>query len=79
MSNNSMEGKLNAVYFIDEYCKQRKDTRTQFVPVDLWQPSCPEEVIINCKPGFFIAPISIVYQLDIGADDKLDYFMLTTK
>lgn len=79
MSNNSMEGKLNAVYFIDEYCKQRRDTRSQFVPVDLWQPSCMEEVIVNCKPGFFIAPLSIVYRLNISDDDRIDYFMLTTK
>lgn len=79
MSNNSMEGKLNAVYFMDEYCKPRRDTRSQFVPVDLWQPSCMEEVIVNCKPGFFIAPLSVIYRLDISKDDKTDYFMLTTK
>ena len=80
MSNNkSMEGKLNAIYFIDEYCKPRRDTRTQFVPVDLWQPSTPEEVIVNCKPGYFIAPISIVYQLEVGPDDNIDYFVLPTK
>ena len=79
MSNNSMEGKLNAVYFLDEFCRQRPDTRTTFVPVDQWQPSCPEEVIINCKPGYFIAPLSVVYRLNIDPEDKTDYFMLTTK
>ena len=46
----SMEGKLNAIYFLDEFCKPRRDNRTQFVPVDLWTPANENEVIINCKP-----------------------------
>ena len=79
MSNNTMEGKLNAVYFLDEFCRRRRDNRTQFVPVDLWQPSSPDEVIVNCKPGFFIAPISVVFRLDVSPEDRIDYFMLTTK
>ena len=75
----TMEGKINAIYFMDEYTKPRRDNRTQFVPVDLWQPSCPEEVIINCKPGFFIAPLSVIFNLNIDPNDKLNYFMLSTK
>lgn len=75
----NMEGKLNAVYFLDEFCQKRKDNRTQFVPVDLWQPSNPNEVIINTKPGFFIAPISVIFNLNLSPDDKLDYFILSTK
>lgn len=76
---STMEGKLNAIYFVDEFCRPRKDERQQFVPVDLWQPSTANEVIINCKPGFFIAPISILFNLNLNADDKLNYFMLSTK
>ena len=75
----SMEGKLNAIYFLDEFCKPRRDNRTQFVPVDLWTPANENEVIINCKPGFFIAPLSIIFGLNIDPNDKLNYFMLSTK
>ena len=74
-----MEGKLNAIYFLDEFCKPRRDNRTQFVPVDLWTPANENEVIINCKPGFFIAPLSIIFGLNIDPNDKLNYFMLSTK
>ena len=75
----SMEGKLNAIYFLDEFRKPRRDNRTQFVPVDLWTPANENEVIINCKPGFFIAPLSIIFGLNIDPNDKLNYFMLSTK
>lgn len=74
-----MEGKLNAVYFIDQFCKNRRDNRTQFVPVDLWRPSNPNEVIVNCIPGFFVAPISVLFNLNLDINDKMDYFMLSTK
>lgn len=76
---NNLEGKLNAIYFINEFCKPRKDRRTVFVPVDLWMPENENEAIINCKPGFFIAPLSIVFNLDLAPEDKMDYFMLSTK
>ena len=42
---NNLEGKLNAIYFIDEFCKPRKDRRTVFVPVDLWMPENENEAI----------------------------------
>lgn len=75
----NMEGKIPAIYFVDEFLKKRTDTRSQFVPVDLWQPSNPNEVIINCKSGFFIAPLSVVFNLNLPLEDKTDYFILSTK
>ena len=46
------------------------------IPVDKWQPQ-PDEVVINCKPGIFVAPIGAALNLDI--DDKINYFVLSTK
>ena len=73
-----MEGKINAVYF-EDFFRKRRDTRTQFVPVDLWQPTSYDEVIVNCKPGFFIAPLGVMFDLSLESGDKLDYFILSTK
>lgn len=74
----NMEGKINAVYF-EDFFRKRRDTRTQFVPVDLWQPTSYDEVIVNCKPGFFIAPLGVMFDLSLESGDKLDYFILSTK
>ncbi len=44
---------------------------TNRIPVDKWQPQ-PDEVVINCKPGIFVAPIGAALNLDI--DDKISNF-----
>lgn len=75
----TMEGKLNAIYFTDDFCKPRIDKRSEFVPVDLWAPKNPTEVIINCKPGFFFAPLSVLFNVNLGIDDKFNYFILSSK
>jgi len=75
----TFEGKLPAIYYLNEFCSKRTDRRSQFIPVDLWQPQTENEVIVNCKPGFFIAPISVLFNINLGENDKLDYFMLSTK
>lgn len=75
----SMEGKLNAIYFVDEFCQSRVDRRSTLTPVDLWTPQNPNEVIINCKPGFFVAPLSVLFNIELGPNDKMDYFVLSTK
>lgn len=74
-SKETYEGKLNAVYFLNQFGgKQRPD-----IPVDKWEPASPDEVIINCIPGFFIAPISVFRGIETVVGDKFDYFMLATK
>jgi len=77
--SNGYEGKINAVYFMDEFAKGKSNRDKSRVPVDFWEPANPNEVIINCKPGFFIAPLSVMYGIDGDQNDKLDYFMLSTK
>ena len=67
-------GKLNAVYFRNEFGKKREKPG---VPVDKWSPASPEEVIINCIQGFFIAPISIFGNIRANPNEKFDYFMLS--
>ena len=49
---------------------------SDYIPVDKWQPH-PDDAIINCKPGIFVAPIGSALNLDI--DDKINYFVLSTK
>ena len=73
-----LEGKISAIYQMDEFCKKR-GPQSQFVPVDLWEPSNPNEVIINCKPGYFIAPLSVIFNINLDLGDRLDFFVLSTK
>ena len=75
----SLEGKINAIYFPDQFCRERIDQRTEFIPVDQWQPQTQNEVIVNCVRGYFIVPISIFFNLDLETSQKLNYFVLSTK
>ena len=72
------EGKLNAVYFLDQMTEP-KSNKENFVKVDDWEPSCPEEVIVNCIPGYFVAPISILNNITVRPEDRFDYFVLPKK
>lgn len=70
------EGKLNAVYFRNEFGQKKAKPD---IPVDKWSPANPDEVIVNCIQGFFIAPISVFGRLQVDPNEKFDYFMLSTK
>lgn len=50
-----------------------------FVYVDDWMPTTPEETIIKVSKGYFIAPISATYNLNIDPKMRFDYFVLSTK
>ena len=80
MSENiNMEGKIPAVYMVDEFCTKRRDRRSQFIPVDLWKPSNINEKIVCTKAGFFLAPISVLFNINSTESKKIDNFMLSTK
>ena len=74
-SKETYEGKLNAVYFLNQFGGKPKPD----IPVDKWEPASPDEVIVNCIPGFFIAPISVFKNIETNSNEKFDYFMLATK
>lgn len=73
------EGKTQAIYMLDKFAKPKSSYDKGRIPVDMWEPNNENEVIINCIPGFFVAPISIIYDVGVNPDDKLNYFMLSTK
>ena len=74
------EGKVPAVYFMDKVQRRAKSNQGQgFVPVDQWWPQEMEEVIINCRPGFFIAPLSIYFDISMNLGDNFNKFILSTK
>lgn len=77
MDININESKINAVYFMDEYTKPKR--MTDFIPVDLWHPQRPEEVVISCRAGFFVAPLSVFFNVNLDNGDTLNKFMLSTK
>lgn len=72
-----VEGKLNGVYFIDEYLRPKR--MTQFIPVDLWYPQAMNEVYVNCMPGYFIAPLSVFFNIGLNVSKDIDKFILSTK
>nr|DAO78339.1 MAG TPA: hypothetical protein [Caudoviricetes sp.] len=72
-----LEGKLNAIVFLDNNIKKKK-----FVPVDKWEPSSYDEVLVNCVPGSFIAPlVPIGLAANIVIDNGRDFnrFILPVK
>lgn len=50
-----------------------------FIPVDEWHPQTPEDKVINVSKGYFIAPISATYNLNLDPEMRFDYFVLSTK
>lgn len=74
---NITENCVNAVYFMDEYTKPKH--MVNFVRVDEWMPQRPEEVIVSCRAGYFIAPLSIFFNIDSESGDNLNKFILSTK
>ena len=77
------EGKIPGIYFMDnEYMSNpnpsNRDKDGNIVLVDNWDPE-PDDILITCIPGFFIAPISVYSGVEVDPDSKFDYFMLTTK
>jgi hypothetical protein len=62
-------------YFLSEIPK----ANPVFVSVDEWHPSSPEDRVINVIKGYFIAPISTTYNLNIDPRMRFDYFVLSTK
>lgn len=73
------EGRLNAIYFVNQDTKRYSNKGDKFVPVDKWEPEFYDQAIVNCVPGFFVAPISVFGDIDVNPNEKFDYFMLTTK
>ena len=76
---STYQGKINVFYDIGNMTKPKSNKEPVFISVDEYEPSCPEEVIVNCVPGFFIAPISVIGGLNQVADTRFNYFMLATK
>jgi len=78
--NKITEGKVPAIYFMDRIERKSKSNQgRKFVPVDQWWPQNMEEVIISCRPGFFIAPLSVYFNISIGLGDNFNKFILSTK
>ena len=78
--NNTTEGKLNAVYFPNEMRKPRSNIIDgNFIGVDSWYPTGIDDTIVNCIPGFFVAPISVINNVAVDPNQKFDFFMLGTK
>jgi hypothetical protein len=75
----NMESMRNAVYFLDKISTPKGNNGDLFIPIDQWDPKDESEVIVNCVPGFFVAPISIIGNINIDKDSKFDYFMLSPK
>lgn len=59
----------------DEDSKYNKE----FVPVDKWAPTSSEEALVKVTKGYFIAPLSATYNLNIDPAMRFDYFVLSTK
>jgi len=76
---STFEGKINAVYFLDQLTEPKSNKGENFVRVDEWEPSCLEEVIVNCIPGYFVAPISVFNNISVDPGARFDYFVLPTK
>ena len=73
-----LEGKLNAIVFLDNNRQKKKP----FVPVDEWEPETSDEIIVNCIPGSFIAPlVPIGLSANIAIDNSRDFnrFILPVK
>ncbi len=51
----------------------------EFIPVDKWAPTSPEEALVKVTKGYFIAPLSATYNLNIDPAMRFDYFVLSTK
>lgn len=79
MGNSTYQGKINVFYNLENMTSPKSNKGENFIPVDQYEPSCPEDVIVNCIPGFFIAPIAVFDGLDYEADTRFNYFMLATK
>lgn len=54
-------------------------SRNTFIPVDSWNPSNPSDIIITCRPGFFIVPVSRFLNIENDNNGNLDYFILSIK
>ena len=57
------EGKIPGIYFMDnEYMSNpnpsNRDKDGNIILVDDWNPE-PDEILVTCIPGFFMAPISV--------------------
>lgn len=81
--NTKME-MIQAIYFDvgevqQEKEKPKKPKQKVFVPVDKWKPIDPEDRVVNLIKGYFIAPISTTYNLNIDPRMRFDYFVLSTK
>lgn len=77
------EGKIPGIYFMDnEYMTNPNPSNIRpdgtIILVDTWEPT-PDDVLVNCTPGFFMAPISVYSKVTVEPESKFDYFMLTTK
>ena len=77
--NKITEGKIPAIYFMDQFHRKKNNKGENFVPVDQWWPSKMEDIIICCRPGFFIAPLNIFFDISVGFNDSLNKFILSTK
>ena len=75
----TLQGKMNAIYFMDQYAQPQFNKGKAFVPVDVYEPSGPNEVIVNCTPGFFIAPLTVFFDMNVESDEKFNKFILSTK
>ena len=64
--NKITEGKIPAIYFMDQFHRKKNNRGENFVPVDQWWPSKMEDIIICCRPGFFIAPLNIFFDITVG-------------
>ena len=71
------EGRVNGVYFLDDYLRPKR--MKDFIPVDLWYPKAMNEVYVNCIPGYFIVPLSVFFNINIGNADDINKFILTPK
>lgn len=66
-----------AIYFEDAPASPQNNT-LKFIPVDEWHPS-ETEMVVSVIKGYFVAPISTTYNLNIDPRMRFDYFVLSTK
>jgi len=66
----------DALIFSEDSIYYKNDS---FIKVDDWMLINPEDKVINLAKGYFIAPISTTYNLDLDPRSRFDYFVLSTK